>query len=80
MVVVGHRSRTHGEVAATVSQGRFVLWLPGGELEDAPEGVRVDVTYRDGSTGSARLTSGPGAGPLAHYARRDSDAEQEART
>ncbi|HEX6234558.1 MAG TPA: hypothetical protein VFZ63_15635 [Jiangellaceae bacterium] len=46
----------HGEVVATVSAGRFALWLPGNELEDASrDGVRVDVTYRDGTTGTVRI-------------------------
>ncbi|MDQ3610892.1 MAG: hypothetical protein M4D85_04640 [Actinomycetota bacterium] len=46
-------------MAATVSQGHFAFWLPGAdaELEAASSrGVDVDVTYRDGSTGTSRLT------------------------
>jgi hypothetical protein len=53
---VVYRSRDHGEVAATVSMGRFALWLPGDELEDAVRnGVQVEVTYSDGSAGASRL-------------------------
>lgn len=54
---VVYYSRTHGDVAATVSQRHFALWLPGDELKDASSnGVEVKVTYRDGSTGTSRLT------------------------
>ena len=57
VVGVVYRSRSHGDVAATVSQGHFALWLPGDEFEDASSnGVAVEVTYRDGSTGTSRLT------------------------
>ncbi len=59
IVAVTYRSTTHGPVAATVSQGHFAFWLPGAdaELEAASSrGVDVDVTYRDGSTGTSRLT------------------------
>lgn len=57
IVGVIYHSRTHGDVAATVSQGRFALWLPGAELKDASRnGVEVEVTYRDGSTGTSWLT------------------------
>jgi hypothetical protein len=57
IVGVVYHSRTHGDVAATVSQGHFALWLPGDELEDASSnGVEVEVTYRDGTTGTSRLT------------------------
>jgi hypothetical protein len=58
VAAVVYRSRTHGDVAATVSQGRFALWLPGDELRDAAaaDGVEVEVTYRNGSTGTIRLT------------------------
>lgn len=53
---VVYRSRDHGEVAATVSRGRFALWLPGNELENAAtKGVQVEVTYTDGSTGTIQL-------------------------
>jgi hypothetical protein len=57
VVGVVYRSQTHGDVTATVSHGRFALWLPGDELEDANagEGVEVEVTYGDGSTGTSRL-------------------------
>ncbi len=57
VVEVVYHSRTHGDVAATVSHGHFALWLPGDELKDASSnGVEVEVTYRDGSTGTSRLT------------------------
>lgn len=53
---VSYRSDEHGKVLATVTEGRFALWLPGDELETASrDGVDVDVTYRDGSTGIVRL-------------------------
>lgn len=56
VVGVSYRSRSHGDVAATVSQGHFALWLPGDELRDASSnGVEVEVTYRDGSTGTTSL-------------------------
>jgi len=57
IVGVVYHSRTQGDVSATVSQGRFALWLPGDELKDASSnGVEVEVTYRDGRTGTSRLT------------------------
>jgi len=57
VVEVVYHSRTHGEVAATVSQGHFALWLPGNELYHASRsGMEVEVTYRDGTTGTSRLT------------------------
>ena len=50
VVGVVFHSQTHGDVAATVSHGRFALWLPGDEFEGASSsGVEVGVTYRDGS-------------------------------
>ncbi|MFI0448588.1 hypothetical protein [Actinomadura sp. 6N118] len=54
---VTYRSQDHGEVAATVSKGRFALWLPGDELDDdaVRNGIQVKVTYSDGSTGTSRL-------------------------
>ena len=53
---IAYQSVSHGEVVATVSAGRFALWLPGDELEYASrDGVRVDVTYRDGTTGTVRI-------------------------
>jgi hypothetical protein len=53
---VVYRSPSRGEVTATVSKGRFALWLPGGELENAAKnGVQLTVTYSDGSTGTVRL-------------------------
>lgn len=56
VVGVAYRSRSHGDVTATVSGGRFALWFPGGELEDVTDGIEVAVTYRDGQTGTSRLT------------------------
>lgn len=54
---VVYHSRTHGDVAATVSHGHFALWLPGNELQDtSSSGVEVEVTYRDGTTAITRLT------------------------
>lgn len=54
---VVYHSRTHGDVSATVSRGRFALWLPGDELKDASRnGVEVEVTYRGSRTGTSRLT------------------------
>ena len=57
VVGVTYRSVAHGEVVATVSGGRFALWMPGDELRDASatDGVEVELTYRDGSTGTSRL-------------------------
>jgi hypothetical protein len=53
---VTYQSASRGQVAATVSAGRFALWLPGNELTDASRfGVQVQVTYRDGSTAPRRL-------------------------
>lgn len=57
VVGVVYASPVHGDVAATVSQGHFALWMPGDDLEHAPtDGVEVRVTYRDGSSGTTRLT------------------------
>lgn len=57
VVGVTYHSRTHGDVVATVSHGRFALWLPGDELKDtsANNPVEAEVTYRDGSTGTSWL-------------------------
>ena len=53
---VMYQSESHGEVVATVSAGRFALWLPGDELADASrDGVEVEVTYRDGGSAALRL-------------------------
>ncbi|HEX6339272.1 MAG TPA: hypothetical protein VFZ85_20120 [Jiangellaceae bacterium] len=53
---VVYQSAGRGAVEATVSGGRFALWLPGDELEDASrDGVEVEVSYRDGSTATLRL-------------------------
>jgi hypothetical protein len=63
VVGVVYLSRTHGDVFATVSRGRSALWLPGGELKDySSNGVEVEVTYRDGRTGTSRLNLNPQAG------------------
>lgn len=57
VVAVVYRSRIRGNVSATVSQGRFALWLPGNELKYASSnGVDVEATYRDGRKGTSRLT------------------------
>lgn len=57
VVSVVYHSRAHGDVAATVSEGHFALWFPGDELTDAAgDGVEVEVTYRDGTTATRRLT------------------------
>ncbi|MDQ0620052.1 hypothetical protein [Arthrobacter globiformis] len=54
---VSYVSRAHQKVKATVSQGRFALWLPGDELQDAASnGVEVEVTYRNGTKGTSHLT------------------------
>ncbi|GEA87555.1 hypothetical protein [Cellulomonas cellasea] len=55
VVGVLYRSATHGDVAATVAEGHFAFWVPGAEMEDGA-GVDVEITYRDGSTGTVRLT------------------------
>lgn len=53
---VVYKSRTHGDVTATVSRGNFALWLPGDELRDASSnGVEVEARYRDGTMGMSRL-------------------------
>lgn len=57
IVGVIYKSRTHEDVTATVSLGHFALWLPGDELRNASsDGVEVEVTYQDGTTGTSRLT------------------------
>lgn len=57
VAAVAFDSATQGRVEATVSHGRFALWLPGDELEAAPaEGVDLAVTYRDGSTARVRVS------------------------
>ncbi|WP_199422932.1 hypothetical protein [Actinotalea solisilvae] len=56
VVGITYRSAEHGEVAATVDGGRFALWFPGDELRDASSGVDMVVTYRDGTTATARLS------------------------
>ncbi|WP_309135544.1 hypothetical protein [Cellulomonas sp.] len=57
VVGVTYASASRGDVVATVAEGRFALWLPGDELRDAARaGAEVRVTYRDGTTGTARLT------------------------
>lgn len=57
VVGVSYRSPTHGDVVATVSDGRFALWLPGDELKEASadDPVEVEVTFSDGDTGTRRL-------------------------
>lgn len=58
VIGVVYHSRTHGNVDATVSGGYFALWFPGDELKDASSSnpVEVEVTYRDGSTDTSRLS------------------------
>lgn len=57
IIGVIYKSRTHEDVTATVSRGHFALWLPGDELRNASsDGIEVEVTYRDGTTGTSRLT------------------------
>ncbi|MEV7648495.1 hypothetical protein [Arthrobacter sp. NPDC089319] len=57
IVVVTYKSRNNEYVTATVSKGQFALWLPGNELKDAAtQGVEVEVTYIDGTTGTSILT------------------------
>ncbi len=57
IVGVSYKSRTREDVTATVSHGQFALWLPGDELRNASsDGVEVQVTYRDGTKGTTRLT------------------------
>lgn len=57
VVGVVYKSLTHEDVTATVSLGHFALWLPGDELRNASsDGVEVEVTYQDGTTGTSRLT------------------------
>jgi hypothetical protein len=56
VIGVAYQSAGHGRVEATVSSGRFALWLPGDELKDAARvGADVQVTYRDGGTATVRL-------------------------
>jgi hypothetical protein len=40
-----------------VNDGHFALWFPGNELQNASsQGVPLEVTYRDGTTATTRLT------------------------
>lgn len=56
VMAVTYQSQSHGDVTATVNAGRFALWFPGDELKFPPNsGVEVQVTYRDGQTGTSRL-------------------------
>ena len=56
VVGIMYRSDSHGDIAATVSRGHFAFWWPGDELLDVgSKGIRVEVTYRDGTTRAARL-------------------------
>jgi hypothetical protein len=53
---ISYDSPTHGTVDGTVSRGHFVLWLPGGDFEDASRlGVDVTLAHTDGTTSVARL-------------------------
>lgn len=57
IVGIIYKSRTYEDVTATVSQGHFALWLPGDELRNASsDGMDVEVTYQDGTSGTSRLT------------------------
>lgn len=52
-----YRSPAHGDVTASLSKGHFALWLPGAELKGASrDGVRLEVSYRDGSTADYTIT------------------------
>jgi len=54
---VVYKSGSQGDVAATISKGRFALWLPGDDMRDyPPTGVEVTVTYGDGTKATQRLT------------------------
>lgn len=57
VVGISYNSQSNGEVAATVANGRFAFWFPGDELKDisAADEVEVEVTYRDGTTGTTGL-------------------------
>lgn len=60
---ISYDSATHGRVEATVSQGHFALWLPGGDFrESSRTGVDVTVTHTDGTTSRAQLRL-PSSGP-----------------
>ena len=56
VVGVIFQSEQRGAVTATVANGRFALWFPGDELIDTSTGVKVEVTYRDGTSGTALLS------------------------
>lgn len=57
IAAVAYLSPAHGEVTASVAGGHFALWLPGDELKGASSaGVGLRVTYRDGTTGTTRLS------------------------
>lgn len=59
VVAISYHSASHGEVAATVSGGRFALWFPGTELESASrDGIDLAVTYADGHTSRERFRLG----------------------
>lgn len=58
---ISYHSAARGDVAATVSGGRFALWLPGSELESASrDGVELTVTYAGGETAVQRVRLGGG--------------------
>lgn len=53
---ITYRSKSHGKVTATVTDGHFALWMPGNELANAGStGVPVDVTYLDGTVEPGRI-------------------------
>lgn len=60
IVGLSYASAEHGTVIATVANGHFAFWLPGDELEFAPDhGAEVTATYRDGSTGPIVIGMNP---------------------
>ncbi|WP_051275120.1 hypothetical protein [Cellulomonas sp. URHD0024] len=54
VVGVAYDSALVGTVRATVSAGSFALWFPGAELSGA--GADLQVTYRDGTTATVRVS------------------------
>ncbi|KQR17319.1 hypothetical protein [Cellulomonas sp. Leaf334] len=57
VVGVVYRSRSHGDVVATVNKGHFALWFPGDELGEAHiDGVDVEAIFTDGTTTTLHLS------------------------
>jgi hypothetical protein len=48
-------NESHGDVTATVADGRFALWFPGDELAD-DHTASLEVTYADGTTEMVELS------------------------